>query len=107
MIGDRPSHPIYGDVSTTISHAETVVEPRRYLTEPVLGGGTALSLPESRNRLTDVALLVNGSSMFIGVAGFEGDGSRADAAGDSPLRCVLGGACHDMVLLADYGINRQ
>ena len=88
-----------------ISHAETVIEPQRYSSEPALG--RALFLPELRNRLTGVALLVNGSSMFIGVAGFEGNRSRAEPAGDSPTRRVLGGACHDMVLLADYGFNRQ
>lgn len=88
-----------------IRHPETVIEPQRYSSEPVLGG--ALFLPESRNCITDVALLVSSSSMFIGVAGFEGNRSRAEPAGDGPMRCVLGEACHDMILLADHGIHEQ
>jgi len=89
-----------------ITNAEPELELHNYITEPVLGEVNYVGCSACRNYLTDVALLMNCLSTLIGLAGFEWDGSRADATDDAPLR-VLGGACHDMVLLADYGINRQ
>jgi hypothetical protein len=55
----------------------------------------------------DVAFFMNTFSALIGVADFESDGFSADAADDASLRPIQGGACHNMVLLADCGINRQ
>ena len=66
-----------------------------------------LAPPESRNGLSDIALLMDSSSMLVGLASFEENGFSADAAGEASLRRVLGGACHSMILLADMGFVKQ
>lgn len=57
--------------------------------------------------MTDVTFLVNRIPRLVGFGGFERNESSANSASDTWVRLVSGGACHDMVLLADYGCNRQ
>jgi hypothetical protein len=83
------------------------LEPHNYRTEPILGELNCAGCPESRNRFPDVAFFMNAGSMLIGLAGFEWEGYCADAADDALSRRKFDGACHNMVLLADYGINRR
>jgi hypothetical protein len=95
------------DISTVIDSAESARESCNDRTEPSLGELKCVTCSELRNCFTDVALLMNSSSTLISLAGFEQDGFSADAAEDAWLRRRLSGACHNMVLLTDYGINRQ
>lgn len=72
-------------------------------TEPALGETNRADGSGFQNYLTDVALLMNSVTMFIGLAGFESDGHTADAAH------VLGGACHggtSMRTTAEHAITR-
>ena len=83
------------------------MEPHKYRTDPVPGELNRAVCPESRNRFPDVAFFMHAGSMLVGLAGFEWEGHSADAANDTLSRHRLDGACHNMVLLADYGINRR
>ena len=86
---------------------EFALEPHKYRTDPVPGELNRAVCPESRNRFPDVAFFMHASSMLIGLAGFEWEGYSADATNDALSGPRLDGACHNMVLLADNGINRQ
>lgn len=92
------------DASTVISCAVSEVEPCTDQTEPVREEVNLAALSELRNRLTDIALLMNSFPIFISLAGFEGDWHGADGADEVLLRRVLGGAHHRMILLVDYGV---
>ena len=86
---------------------ESALEPHKYRTGPVFGYLNRAGRSESRNRFPDVAFFMHACSMLIGLAGFEGEGYSADATNDALSRHRLDGACHNMVLLADNGINRR
>jgi hypothetical protein len=92
------------DASTVISYTVTDVEPCTDRTEPVREEVNSAASSELRNRLADIALLMNSFPIFIRLAGFEGDWSGADGADGARLRRVLGGARHRMILLVDYGV---
>ena len=67
-------------VSIVISYDGSEVEPCTYRTEPVREAANLAASPELRNRLTDIALLMNAFPMLISLTGFEGDWYSADAA---------------------------
>jgi hypothetical protein len=46
-------------------------------------------------------------SIFISLAGFEGDWHGADSADEALMRHVLGGARHRVILLVDYGVEQD
>jgi len=73
-------------MSAVISNPECALDPHNYRTEPILGEVNYAGGSESRNRFADVAFLMNTLSTLIGIAGFERDGSSADATGDTSLR---------------------
>lgn len=54
--------------------------------EPVPGDANFTGCSDARKRFTDVALLMNSFSMLISFAGFEWDGSSADATDDAWLQ---------------------
>ena len=56
------------------------VEPRTYRAEPAREAVNMAASSEPRNRLTDVALLMNSFPKLISLAGFQGDWYGADAA---------------------------
>jgi len=92
------------DASTGMSCTVTEVEPRTYRCEPVREELNLAASSELRNRLTDVALLMNGFPIFVSLTGFEGDWHSADSADEALMRHVLGGARHRVILLVDYGV---
>ena len=93
--------------STVIGNVESALKPHKYRTDPIPGELNCTGCPESRNRFPDVAFFMHACSMLIGLAGFEWEGYSTDAANDALSRRRLDGACHNMVLLADNGINRR
>jgi hypothetical protein len=92
------------DASTVMSDTVTDVEPCTYRCEPVREEVNLAASSELRNRLADIALLMDSFPVFISLAGFEGDWHSADSADEALMRRVLGGARHRMILLVDYGV---
>jgi len=91
------------DTSIVIGYAEWALDPHNYRTEPILREVNYTGRSKSRNGLTDVAFLMNALSALIGMAGFERDGSSADAAGDTSLRRGSDRACHTWSSLRTTG----
>jgi hypothetical protein len=92
------------DASTVMSYTVTDVEPCTYRCEPVREEVNLAASSELRNRLTDIAFLVNSFPIFISLAGFERDWHGADSADEAQMRHVLGGARHRVILLVEYGV---
>ena len=94
-------------ISTGMRCVESALEPQKYRTSPVFGKLNRAGCSEFGNCFSDVTFFMHACSMLIGLAGFEWEWYSTDAANDALSRRSLDGACHNMVLLADYGINRR